>query len=217
MLNMDFSRRVVIATADQPWVASPMAGVWRKPLAREERERGHATSIVRFDPGSHFREHDHPGGEEILVLAGTFSDHQGNFGAGSYFRNPPGFRHAPFSEEGCTILVKLCQFAPGDEAHVALDTRGARWRDLDDATCRLPLHQFGNESVALLRWPAGTALADQHYPGGAELYVIDGAFSDGYGHYPAGTWLRLPPGSTHAPVARDGTTVWIKTGHLGGC
>jgi hypothetical protein len=29
-----------------------MPGVWRKPLAREEAERGRTTSIVRFDPGS---------------------------------------------------------------------------------------------------------------------------------------------------------------------
>ena len=28
----------------------PKAGVWRKPLAREDAERGHATSIVKFEP-----------------------------------------------------------------------------------------------------------------------------------------------------------------------
>jgi len=74
MLNMDFSQRVVINTAAQEWVPSPMAGVWRKPLAREDVESGHATSIVRYDPGSQFRAHDHPKGEEILVLEGVFSD-----------------------------------------------------------------------------------------------------------------------------------------------
>ena len=41
MLNMDFSQNVVINTAEQAWVASPLAGVWRKPLAREDAERGH--------------------------------------------------------------------------------------------------------------------------------------------------------------------------------
>ena len=67
MLNMDFTERVVINTHDKNWVASPLAGVWRKPLAREEAERGHATSIVRYDPGASFSAHDHPLGEEILV------------------------------------------------------------------------------------------------------------------------------------------------------
>ena len=39
MLNMDFSRRRCIDTAAAPWQPSPMAGVWRKPLAREDAER----------------------------------------------------------------------------------------------------------------------------------------------------------------------------------
>ena len=39
MLNMDFGERVVIDTRAQDWIASPMPGVWRKPLAREEAER----------------------------------------------------------------------------------------------------------------------------------------------------------------------------------
>ena len=117
MINMDFSQRVVINSNDQDWVASPMAGVWRKPLAREDVERGHATSIVRYEAGARFSEHDHPLGEEILVLEGTFSDQTGDYKAGTYFRNPEGFRHAPFSEEGCVILVKLHQFQHDDRQH----------------------------------------------------------------------------------------------------
>lgn len=54
MINMDFSQRVVISTRQQAWQASPQKGVWRKPLAREEAERGHATSIVRYDAGASF-------------------------------------------------------------------------------------------------------------------------------------------------------------------
>lgn len=85
MLNMDFSRRVVINTAQQVWQASPKAGVWRKPLARENQESGHATSVVKYDAGARFNSHPHPLGEEILVLSGVFSDHSGNYGPGTYF------------------------------------------------------------------------------------------------------------------------------------
>jgi len=74
MLNMQFEQRVMINTHDHPWQPSPVSGVWRKPLAREEAERGHATSIVRYDPGASFPRHEHPLGEEILVLDGIFSD-----------------------------------------------------------------------------------------------------------------------------------------------
>ena len=72
MLNMDFTRKIVIETAQQDWVPSPMPGVMRKLLAREDAERGHATSIVRYEPGASFSAHDHPLGEEILVLEGVF-------------------------------------------------------------------------------------------------------------------------------------------------
>jgi len=60
-------------------------------------EVARATSIVRYAAGSRFDEHVHHGGEEILVLDGVFSDEHGDYPAGSYLRNPPGTRHAPFS------------------------------------------------------------------------------------------------------------------------
>ena len=109
-LHMDFSQRVVINTEKQPWLKSPKQGVWRKPLAREEAEQGHATSIVKYDAGASFSEHNHPLGEEIFVLDGVFSDHTGDYPAGTYFRNPKGFIHAPYSTTGCVLLVKLHQF-----------------------------------------------------------------------------------------------------------
>jgi anti-sigma factor ChrR (cupin superfamily) len=140
MLNMDFSEQIVINTRDREWLPSPREGVWRKPLAREEAEQGHATSIVRYDPGSHFHAHDHPLGEEILVLEGIFSDETGDYHAGTYFRNPEGFRHAPFSVEGCVILVKLHQFQPGDTAHVVLDTETSAWRPGQGSLQVMPLH-----------------------------------------------------------------------------
>ncbi len=67
-LRMDFSRREVLDTSAMDWAPSPSGGVLRKPLAREQAERGHATSIVRYEPGARFERHEHPLGEEILVL-----------------------------------------------------------------------------------------------------------------------------------------------------
>ena len=54
MLNMNFEKRVVINTRNKEWEPSPAKGVWRKRLAREDAERGHATSIVRYEPGAQF-------------------------------------------------------------------------------------------------------------------------------------------------------------------
>ena len=214
MINMNFEKRVVINTHQQDWVESPRAGVWRKPLAREDAERGHATSIVRYEPGASFSRHDHPLGEEILVLQGIFSDESGDYPAGTYFRNPEGFLHAPFSKEGCEILVKLHQFENNDNAHVCIDTHNADWHPGNGNLQVLPLHDFDSESVALVRWPAGERFQSHVHPGGEEIYVISGEFIDEHGRYPAGTWIRGPHMSRHDPYVEQDTLIWVKVGHL---
>jgi anti-sigma factor ChrR (cupin superfamily) len=214
MINMDFFERVVIDTLNAPWLASPMTGVWRKPLAREDAERGHATSLVRYEPGARFSSHDHPQGEEILVLSGTFSDESGDYPAGSYLRNPEGYRHAPFSNEGCEILVKLHQFSAQDRQRVSIDTRHSNWLPGYGQLQVLPLHQYQGEGVALVRWPAGTVFQRHSHAGGEEIYVIEGELLDELGRYPAGTWIRSPHGSQHLPYVEQETLIWVKTGHL---
>ncbi len=214
MLNMDFSQRVVMDTQAMPWTPSPAGGVDRKPLAREEAERGHATSVVRYQAGASFDRHSHPGGEEILVLEGTFSDESGDYGPGTYLRNPPGSSHAPFSREGCVLFVKLHQFAPGDTATVRVDTRSAPWRPGIGGLEVMPLHDFEHEHVALVRWPAGERFQPHRHFGGEEILVLSGEFRDEHGRYPPGAWLRSPHGSQHHPFVELETVIWVKTGHL---
>jgi anti-sigma factor ChrR (cupin superfamily) len=214
MLNMDFSQRVAIDTAALDWVASPAPGVWRKPLAREEAERGHATSIVKYDPGASFRGHNHPLGEEILVLEGTFSDETGDFHAGTYFRNPKGFIHAPFSKEGCVILVKLHQMSPDDTTRLAIETDKVEWTGIDGGVHILSLHEFGPERVVMVYMPKGTSGPHHSHPGGEEIYIIKGGYHDEYGSYGAGCWIRMPPTSEHCPVMDEDTVLWVKSGHL---
>jgi anti-sigma factor ChrR (cupin superfamily) len=214
MLNMNFNEKVVIKTALENWIASPMPGVWRKPLAREEAESGHATSIVRYEAGARFSAHDHPQGEEILVLEGVFSDETGDYPAGTYFRNPEGFRHAPFSNEGCILLVKLHQFQRDDTDHVVIDTYHSEFQTGAGNLQVLPLHQHGTEQVALVRCRAGERFQLHRHIGGVEIYVISGELKDEYGNYPAGTWMRSPHLSEHFPYVEQDTLVWVKVGHL---
>lgn len=214
MLNMDFDQRVVIETASQDWVASPAAGVWRKPLEREAKESGHTTSIVRYEPGSAFSTHPHPLGEEILVLDGVFSDEHGDYPAGTYLRNPPGSDHAPFSNEGCTILVKLNQFNPQDKTEVRINTNTADWLPGIGKLEVMPLHNFEGENVALVKWPAGEVFQPHTHFGGEEILVLSGTFQDEYGSYPTGCWLRSPHMSSHFPRVEEETVIWVKTGHL---
>ena len=170
---------------------------------------------MRYAPGSRFERHVHGGGEEILVLEGVFSDEHGDYPAGTYLRNPVGSSHAPFSEGGCTILVKLHQMHPGDQQRLVIDTTSAAWRPgLVSGLAVMPLHGFGSEHVALVRWAPGTVFQPHRHGGGEEILVLEGVFQDEQGCYPAGSWLRNPPGSVHRPWSEQGCTIWVKTGHL---
>lgn len=214
MLNMDFSQRIVINTNDMGWQPSPAKGVERKPLARAEAETGHATSFVRYAPGAKFASHLHPYGEEILVLDGVFSDEHGDYPAGTYIRNPHNSSHAPFSKQGCTILVKLYQFDVDDQATVRIDTNNGQWLPGQGNLQVMPLHSYGNEHVALVKWPSGERFMPHHHIGGEEILVLSGTFMDEHGRYPAGTWLRSPHMSEHHPYVEEETIIWVKTGHL---
>lgn len=214
-INADFSERVVINTNDMVWVPSPMAGVDRKMLDRIGEEVARATSIVRYAPESHFAPHIHWGGEEFLVLEGVFSDEHGDYPAGTYVRNPIGSKHTPFSEDGCTILVKLQQFDEGDtEQKVVHADPSAFVPGLVDGLTVLPLHEYQGEHVALVRWQPGTIFGRHGHYGGEEIYVVEGTFQDEYGSYPAGSWIRNPTGFSHHPFSDEGCLIWVKTGYL---
>lgn len=214
-VNADFNARVAIDARNMPWMASPQAGVERKMLDRVGDEVARATSIVRYAPGSVFAPHTHELGEEFLVLTGTFEDDQGAYPAGTYVRNPPGSRHRPFSTAGCEIFVKLRQFQAGDDARVVIDTSQAAFRPgLVPGLTVLPLHEYGSEHVALVRWAPGTRFQAHTHWGGEEILVLEGTFSDEYGDYPAGSWLRNPHLSRHQPFSDEGCLIYVKVGHL---
>ena len=211
---MDFSQAVVINTNELDWQPSLKQGVWRKPLAREEAERGHATSVVRYDAGAKFSKHEHPKGEEILVLEGIFSDESGDYPAGSYIRNPEGSSHQPFSKDGCILLVKLHQFQDDDYQQLSIDTNKTAWLPGHGNLQVMPLHNHLGESAALVKWPAGEKFVPHVHAGGEEIYVISGEFIDERGRYPAGTWIRSPHMSRHHPYVEQDTVIFVKTGHL---
>lgn len=217
-INADLSVRAVAHTAEMEWAASPSGTVWRKRMhLAGAPESGQVTSIVRYEPESSFPAHDHPDGEEILVLEGVFSDEHGDWPAGTYLLNPEGFRHAPFSKPGCRLFVKLRQFPGQDRRHVVIDTNTLEWQPgADNGVAVKPLYtQEGfSDQMFLERWNAGAEIGLKAYEQGAELFVIDGEFTDENGIYAQGSWLRMPAGSAHHPHSAAGCTLYIKTAGL---
>lgn len=215
-LNADFSQRVAVHAASLPWVPSPTPGVSRRMLHREGGEVARATTIVRYEPGSHFPGHQHTGGEEFLVLHGVFQDEYANYPSGSYVRNPPGSFHTPGSEEGCILFVKLWQFDPQDRTETYLNIeRMARLSDpRRPGVLVSPLHRDRREDVRVEFW-AADAQMDLDMPHGGEILVLEGGFSEGGETFTSQSWLRLPPGSTlRARTGWRGAKVWVKLARL---
>lgn len=213
-INLDFTEKIVINTSEQDWLKSPSPSVLRKPLERDGAESGHTTSVVQYLPEASFKPHPHPLGEEIFVLEGVFSDENGEYPAGTYLRNPPGSSHAPFSRKGCLIYVKLNQFHPDDKKQVVIKTDATPWVQGHGGLEVMPLHQFGTENVALVKWPKNEKFLPHRHFGGEEIFVLSGEFQDEFGKYPKGTWIRSPHLSEHHPFVEQETIILVKTGHL---
>ncbi len=218
-LRADVSRLEIVHTDTMPWAPSPSPTVWRKRLERSGPvEAGRVTSVVRYDPGSRFHAHPHPDGEEIFVISGVFEDHRGAHPAGSYLLAAEGFEHAPRSGPGCTLFVKLRQYVGSGRQTITVDSAAMKWsphprfagveiKSLYDS----PEH---GEAVRLVRLGAGVKLPPVEMPGGEEIFVLEGAFTDEHGAYRPGSWIRLPPGSRHAPQSAGGCVFYVKKGHL---
>lgn len=78
---------------------------------------------------------------------------------------------------------------------------------------RRMLERDGEETAratSLVRYAPGSRFSAHTHGAGEEFLVLDGIFSDEHGDYPAGTYVRNPPGSSHAPASRQGCTIFVK-------
>ncbi|MBI3896949.1 MAG: cupin domain-containing protein [Gammaproteobacteria bacterium] len=194
--HTDLSVPVAVDISGLAWQASPSPTVWRKTLYRDGGEFGPATSVVRYDADSHFTRHVHPGGEEILVLDGIFSDEHGDYPAGSYLLNPEGTAHTPFSKKGCLLFVRLRQYQGKDRTQLTLDTNAQDWSTTETLGVlekRLYRHDGFTDTMSLQRWSAETQLAVSVTSGTVEILVLEGEVEGTEGRYLAMSWLRLPP------------------------
>ena len=213
-IRTDRTKRVDIEIDTLPWVPSPERGVERRLLERDGDEDARATTIIRFPPNGTFLEHVHEMGEELLVLEGMIGDELGRYPKYTYVRNPWGSRHRPFTNEGCTLFVKLRQIDADDTERVVRFTEEELWEEVEDGLCRKYLHRFGNEEVFLERADRGYASTVAVLPGGEESLVLDGSFADEEGVCTRGTWSRIPAGTKHVIRSANGGLRWVKRGHL---
>lgn len=78
----------------------------------------------------------------------------------------------------------------------------------------LSLFKDAHEEVTQRVYAAGEQISFP-VPGGAEIFVLEGGFSENAEEFGRWDWLRLPPGAQFdATAGADGLRIWMKTGHL---
>jgi hypothetical protein len=78
---------------------------------------------------------------------------------------------------------------------------------------RRMIFRIGDEkarATSIVRYAPGSAFPRHVHGGGEEFLVLDGVFQDEHGDYPAGAYIRNPPGTSHVPASRDGCTIFVR-------
>jgi len=78
---------------------------------------------------------------------------------------------------------------------------------------RRMLERDGDEvarATSLVRYAPGSAFSPHTHGAGEEFLVLEGVFSDETGDFPAGFYVRNPPGSRHTPASAPGAVILVK-------
>ncbi len=78
---------------------------------------------------------------------------------------------------------------------------------------RVMLDRVGDEvavATSIVRYAPESRFDPHEHALGEEFLVLDGVFSDEHGDYPAGTYVRNPPGTAHTPFSREGCVIFVK-------
>ena len=78
---------------------------------------------------------------------------------------------------------------------------------------RVMLDRVGGEkarATSIVRYAPASTFPEHVHPGGEEILVLSGVFADEAADYPAGWYLRNPPGSMHAPSSKGGAIIFVK-------
>lgn len=112
------------------------------------------------------------------------------------------------------MLLILLQKYPVNQKVAQYRLNAMDWQtSRADGLSRIPLEREAAESghtTSFVKFESNSYFPRHSHPQGEELYVIEGVFSDEKGDYPAGIYIRNPPGSNHKPFTKEGCTLFVK-------
>ncbi|MBV8084710.1 MAG: cupin domain-containing protein, partial [Chloroflexi bacterium] len=65
-------------------------------------------------------------------------------------------------------------------------------------------------ATSIVRYAPGSRFSPHTHGGGEEFLVLDGVFQDEHGDFPAGSYIRNPPTTSHTPGSGPGCTIFVK-------
>jgi len=65
-------------------------------------------------------------------------------------------------------------------------------------------------ATSIVRYAPGSRFSPHTHGGGEEFLVLDGVFQDEHGDFPAGSYIRNPPTTSHTPGSKPGCTIFVK-------
>lgn len=78
---------------------------------------------------------------------------------------------------------------------------------------RRMLDRIGDEvarATTIVRYAPDSHFSAHTHTGGEEFIVLEGVFQDEHGDFPAGTYVRNPPTTSHTPGSAPGCTIFVK-------
>src|SRR6266478_4486262 len=123
----------------------------------------------------------------------------------------------------CRAGLAECSHLKGEEPmeinanfneRVAIHADGVAWTPSPiPGVDRRMLDRIGGEiarATSIVRYAPKSKFSPHVHTGGEEFVVLEGVFQDEHGDFPAGSYIRNPPQSSHTPGSKPGCTMFVK-------
>jgi len=150
---------------------------------------------------------------DLYILQGELVENAGPvYTVGAFLRRskkteliagPEGARLLKYRDRGA---------APSD--HATVTPSQLIWREGGAVGMKVASLVNANHRLMLVSWARGTQIRLHDHPRGEEIFVLTGELQDQHGRYPAGTWQRLYPETSHSPYSETHTLILLRNGHL---
>ena len=149
---------------------------------------------------------------ELLILAGTVEIDDGRALDAGDFTVRGGNADLRAGATGAQVLAyRDMASAAFEEIIVHRDERP--WRAGRTPGMLAAILSNAGHALSLVMWQPGARTRHHAHPGGEDIFVVRGELRENDRH-PAGSWMRLHPGTWHSPHVETPTLILVRSGHL---